>query len=200
MMSCSLLTGRKTSRTRRHKVSGGSYEYFEGMGLPDLISESEEGRRYTVRLCTTRRKRLRSHRFSHGLRLYSFRNMLTTPESRYAGKSGSRTRSALARSNWLPAIRKTPAFSTKLLTALGHEAADRYWSSPSRLTLTLCVTPNYRRTNVERYLRIRTHGGYCAHEEDKASTDGAGGSEHVGYLSYNVQKKPLDDVKGFAGR
>lgn len=29
----------KNAQNPYHKVSGGSYEYFEGMGLPDLISE-----------------------------------------------------------------------------------------------------------------------------------------------------------------
>ncbi len=29
----------KNTNNPYHKVSGGSYEYFEGMGLPDLISE-----------------------------------------------------------------------------------------------------------------------------------------------------------------
>ncbi|QUJ07673.1 hypothetical protein KCP70_10155 [Salmonella enterica subsp. enterica] len=34
-----LFDRQKTSRTRVHKVPGGSYEYFEGMGPPDSISE-----------------------------------------------------------------------------------------------------------------------------------------------------------------
>ncbi|MBX4294142.1 hypothetical protein K4G99_24970, partial [Mycobacterium tuberculosis] len=37
-----------------HKVSGGSYEYFEGMGLPDLISEVKKVDDNTVQFVLTR--------------------------------------------------------------------------------------------------------------------------------------------------
>ncbi|SUG72775.1 peptide ABC transporter substrate-binding protein [Salmonella enterica subsp. enterica] len=54
MMSCSLLTGRKTSRTRTIKCLAASYEYFEGMGLPDLISEVKKVDDHTVQFVLTR--------------------------------------------------------------------------------------------------------------------------------------------------
>lgn len=38
----------KNEQNPYHKVSGGSYEYFEGMGLPDLISEVKKVDDHTV--------------------------------------------------------------------------------------------------------------------------------------------------------
>ncbi|VTR49599.1 Dipeptide-binding protein [Serratia fonticola] len=40
-----------------HKVSGGSYEYFQGMGMQDLISKVEKVDDNTVRFTLTVQKR-----------------------------------------------------------------------------------------------------------------------------------------------
>ncbi|MFP1497183.1 hypothetical protein ACLB1Q_23270 [Escherichia coli] len=37
MTWCSRWIIKKNAQNPYHKVSGGSYEYFEGMGLPELI-------------------------------------------------------------------------------------------------------------------------------------------------------------------
>ncbi len=47
----------KNTNNPYHKVSGGSYEYFEGMGLPDLISEVKKVDDNTVQFVLTVRKR-----------------------------------------------------------------------------------------------------------------------------------------------
>lgn len=44
----------KNEQNPYHKVSGGSYEYFEGMGLPDLISEVKKVDDHTVQFVLTR--------------------------------------------------------------------------------------------------------------------------------------------------
>ena len=44
----------KNTNNPYHKVSGGSYEYFEGMGLPDLISEVKKVDDKTVQFVLTR--------------------------------------------------------------------------------------------------------------------------------------------------
>ena len=44
----------KNAQNPYHKVSGGSYEYFEGMGLPDLISEVKKVDDKTVQFVLTR--------------------------------------------------------------------------------------------------------------------------------------------------
>ncbi|XPE63225.1 ABC transporter substrate-binding protein [Shigella flexneri] len=45
----------KNAQNPYHKVSGGSYEYFEGMGLPKLISEVKKVDDNTVQFVLTRR-------------------------------------------------------------------------------------------------------------------------------------------------
>ena len=44
----------KNAQNPYHKVSGGSYEYFEGMGLPELISEVKKVDDNTVQFVLTR--------------------------------------------------------------------------------------------------------------------------------------------------
>ncbi len=54
MTWCSRSIVRKNAQNPYHKVSGGSYEYFEGMGLPELISEVKKVDDNTVQFVLTR--------------------------------------------------------------------------------------------------------------------------------------------------
>ncbi|SUB74022.1 Dipeptide-binding protein [Pluralibacter gergoviae] len=61
----------KNDKNPYHKVSGGSYEYFEGMGLPDLISEVKKVDDNTVQFVLTRPESPFLRRSGNGLRLHS---------------------------------------------------------------------------------------------------------------------------------
>ncbi|STE82713.1 dipeptide ABC transporter, substrate-binding protein [Escherichia coli] len=76
MTWCSRSIVRKTRKNPYHKVSGGSYEYFEGMGLPELISEVKKVDDNTVQFVLTRRKRRSSLIWQWTSPLFCQKNML----------------------------------------------------------------------------------------------------------------------------
>lgn len=67
----------KNAQNPYHKVSGGSYEYFEGMGLPELISEVKKVDDNTVQFVLTRPKRRSSLTWQWTSPLFCQKNMLT---------------------------------------------------------------------------------------------------------------------------
>ncbi|STD24836.1 extracellular solute-binding protein [Enterobacter asburiae] len=85
---CSPFDRQKNAQNPYHKVSGGSYEYFEGMGLPDLIAEVKKVDDKTVQFVLTRPEAP----FLADLAM-DFASILSQrvcgqhAESRYAGKS-----------------------------------------------------------------------------------------------------------------
>lgn len=137
----------KNAQNPYHKVSGGSYEYFEGMGLPELISEVKKVDDNTVQFVLTRPEAP----FLADLAM-DFASILS---KEYADammkavhrKNWTSTQSVPARSSY-SSTRKIPVFAIKRLMATG--APNRRsirWSSLLLLTLP-CVTRNCRRTNA----------------------------------------------------
>lgn len=68
----------KNAQNPYHKVSGGSYEYFEGMGLPDLISEVKKVDDNTVQFVLTRPEAPFPQIWRWTSRLFFPKNMPTT--------------------------------------------------------------------------------------------------------------------------
>ncbi len=137
----------KNAQNPYHKVSGGSYEYFEGMGLPELISEVKKVDDNTVQFVLTRPEAP----FLADLAM-DFASILSKEYADAMMKAGTpenwiSTQSVPARSSY-SSTRKIPVFAIKRLMATG--APNRRsirWSSLLLLTLP-CVTRNCRRTNA----------------------------------------------------
>ena len=136
----------KNAQNPYHKVSGGSYEYFEGMGLPELISEVKKVDDNTVQFVLTRPE-APFLADGNGLRLYSVKEYADammkagTPEKLDLNPIGTGPFQ-------LRSIKKIPVSATKRLMATG--APNRRsirWFSLLPLTLP-CVTRNCRRMNA----------------------------------------------------
>ena len=137
----------KNAQNPYHKVSGGSYEYFEGMGLPELISEVKKVDDNTVQF------------------------MLTRPEAPFLADLAMDFASILSK-EYADAMMKAGTPEKLDLNPIGtgpfqlqqyqedsrirYKAFDGYWGSKpqidtlvSLLPLTLpCVTRNCRRMNA----------------------------------------------------
>ncbi|XNM47973.1 ABC transporter substrate-binding protein [Escherichia coli] len=107
----------KNAQNPYHKVSGGSYEYFEGMGLPELISEVKKVDDNTVQFVPTRPER-RSSLIGNGLRLYSVKRVCRRDdESRYTGNTAPKPNRTGPFQ--LQQYQKIPVSATKRLMATG---------------------------------------------------------------------------------
>lgn len=137
----------KNAQNPYHKVSGGSYEYFEGMGLPELISEVKKVDDNTVQFVLTRPEAP----FLADLAM-DFASILSKEYADAMMKAGTpenwtSTQSEPVRSSY-SSIKKIPVSATKRLMATG--APNRRsirWFSLLPLTLP-CVTRNCRRMNA----------------------------------------------------
>ncbi|UMX67084.1 ABC transporter substrate-binding protein [Klebsiella pneumoniae] len=78
MTWCSPSIARRISNNPYHKASGGSYEYFEGMGLPDLISEVKKVDDNNVQFVLTRPEAPFLADLAMGLRLHPFERVCWT--------------------------------------------------------------------------------------------------------------------------
>ncbi|ONG18217.1 ABC transporter substrate-binding protein [Escherichia coli] len=160
----------KNAQNPYHKVSGGSYEYFEGMGLPELISEVKKVDDNTVQFVLTRPEAP----FLADLAM-DFNPIGTGPFQLQQYQKDSRIR---------------------------YKAFDGYWGTKPQIdTLVFSITPD---ASV-RYAKLQKNecqvmpypnpADIARMKQDKSINLMEMPGLNVGYLSYNVQKKPLDDVK-----
>lgn len=137
----------KNTNNPYHKVSGGSYEYFEGMGLPDLISEVKKVDDNTVQFVLTRPEAP----FLADLAM-DFASILSKEYADNMLKAGTPEKVDL--NPIVPAhssccnTRKIPAFCIKPSRATGVPSRRSIvWSSPSPRTLP-CAMPSCRKTSA----------------------------------------------------
>lgn len=137
----------KNTNNPYHKVSGGSYEYFEGMGLPDLISEVKKVDDNTVQFVLTRPEAPfladLAMDFASILSKEYADNMLKagTPEKVDLNPIGTAHSSCCN-------TRKIPAFCIKPSRATGVPSRRSIvWSSPSPRTLP-CAMPSCRKMSA----------------------------------------------------
>ena len=138
----------KNTNNPYHKVSGGSYEYFEGMGLPDLISEV---------------KKVDLNPIGTG----PFQLLQYQKDSRILYKA-------------FPGYWGTKPKIDRLVFSITPDASVRY----AKLQKNECQIMPY--PNPADIARMK---------EDKNITLLEQPGLNVGYLSFNTEKKPLDDVK-----
>ena len=151
----------KNTNNPYHKVSGGSYEYFEGMGLPDLISEVKKVDDNTVQFVLTRPEAP----FLADLAM-DFASILSKEYADNMLKAGTPEKwisilSVPAHSSCCN-TRKIPAFCIKPSRATGVPSRRSIvWSSPSPRTLP-CAMPSCRKTSAGD--AVPEPGGHRAHE------------------------------------
>lgn len=182
----------KNAQNPYHKVSGGSYEYFEGMGLPELISEVKKVDDNTVQFVLTRPEAP----FLADLAM-DFASILSKEYADAMMKAG--TPEKLTSTQSAPV---RPSYSSTKDSRIRYKAFDGYWGTKPQIdTLVFSITPD---ASV-RYAKLQKNecqvmpypnpADIARMKQDKSINLMEMPGLNVGYLSYNVQKKPLDDVK-----
>ncbi|EAM5987115.1 ABC transporter substrate-binding protein [Salmonella enterica subsp. enterica serovar Montevideo] len=183
----------KNEQNPYHKVSGGSYEYFEGMGLPDLISEVKKVDDHTVQFVLTRPEAP----FLADLAM-DFASILSKEYADNMLKAGTPEKVDLNPVGTGPFQLVQYQKDSRIL----YKAFDGYWGTKPQIDrLVFSITPD---ASV-RYAKLQKNecqvmpypnpADIARMKEDKNINLMEQAGLNVGYLSYNVQKKPLDNVK-----
>ncbi len=184
----------KNTNNPYHKVSGGSCEYFEGMGLPDLISEVKKVDDNTVQFVLTRPEAP----FLADLAM-DFASILSKEYADNMLKAGTPEKVDLNPYRYRP---HSSCCSTKKTRAFCIKAFPGYWGTKPQIDrLVFSITPD---ASV-RYAKLQKNecqvmpypnpADIARMKEDKNITLLEQPGLNVGYLSFNTEKKPLDDVK-----
>ncbi|OON40120.1 ABC transporter substrate-binding protein [Izhakiella australiensis] len=176
-----------------HNVSGGSYEYFEGMDMPKLIGKIEKVDDYTVRFTLTRPEAP----FLADLGM-DFASILS---AEYADKmlaAGTPEKLDLNPVGTGPFQLLQYQKDSRIL----YQANKTYWGNKPKIDrLVFSITPD---ASV-RYAKLQK--GECqvmpypnpadlaSMKQDKNINLMSQPGLNVGYLAYNTEKKPLDNVK-----
>lgn len=183
----------KNAQNPYHKVSGGSYEYFEGMGLPELISEVKKVDDNTVQFVLTRPEAP----FLADLAM-DFASILSKEYADAMMKAGTPEKLDLNPIGTGPFQLQQYQKDSRIR----YKAFDGYWGTKPKIdTLVFSITPD---ASV-RYAKLQKNecqvmpypnpADIARMKQDKSINLMEMPGLNVGYLSYNVQKKPLDDVK-----
>lgn len=183
----------KNAQNPYHKVSGGSYEYFEGMGLPELISEVKKVDDNTVQFVLTRPEAP----FLADLAM-DFASILSKEYADAMMKAGTPEKLDLNPIGTGPFQLQQYQKDSRIR----YKAFDGYWGTKPQIdTLVFSITPD---ASV-RYAKLQKNecqvmpypnpADIARMKQDKSINLMEMPGLNVGYLSYNVQKKPLDDVK-----
>ncbi|MHA6313360.1 MULTISPECIES: dipeptide ABC transporter periplasmic-binding protein DppA [Pantoea] len=176
-----------------HGVSGGSYEYFEGMDMPNLISKIEKVDDHTVRFVLTRPEAP----FLADLGM-DFASILSKEYADNMLKAGSPQKVDLNPVGTGPFQLLQYQKDSRIL----YKANPDYWGTKPKIDrLVFSITPD---ASV-RYAKLQK--GECQvmpypnpadiarMKQDKNINLYEQAGLNVGYLSYNVEKKPLDNLK-----
>ncbi|RLM23426.1 peptide ABC transporter substrate-binding protein [Brenneria alni] len=176
-----------------HKVSGGSYEYYQGMGMPDLISKIEKVDDYTVRFELTRSEAP----FLADLAM-DFASIMSAEYGDNMLKAGTPEKIDLNPIGTGPFQLQQYQKDSRIL----YKAFDGFWGKkPGIDRLVFSITPD---ASV-RYAKLQKNecqimpypnpADLARMKQDKNITLLEKPGLNVGYLAFNVQKKPLDEVK-----
>jgi len=176
-----------------HNVSGGSYEYFDGMDMPKLISKIEKVDDYTVRFVLTRPE----SPFLADLGM-DFASILSAEYADNMLKAGTPEKVDLNPVGTGPFQLLQYQKDSRIL----YKAFDQYWGTKPKIDrLVFSITPD---ASV-RYAKLQK--GECQvmpfpnpadiarMKEDKNINLMQMPGLNVGYLAFNTEKKPLDNVK-----
>jgi dipeptide transport system substrate-binding protein len=176
-----------------HKVSGGSYEYFQGMGMQDLISKVEKVDDNTVRFTLTRPEAP----FLADLGM-DFASILSAEYADKMMKAGTPEKVDLNPVGTGPFQLLQYQKDSKIL----YKAFDGFWGTKPKIDrLVFSITPD---ASV-RYAKLQKNecqvmpypnpADIARMKQDKTINLMEQPGLNVGYLSFNTQKKPLDNVK-----
>ncbi len=176
-----------------HKVSGGSYEYYQGMGMPELISKIEKVDDYTVRFELTRPEAP----FLADLAM-DFASIMSAEYGANMLKAGTPEKIDLNPIGTGPFQLQQYQKDSRIL----YKAFDGFWGKkPGIDRLVFSITPDasvrYAKLQKDecQIMPYPNPADLSRMKEDKNITLLEKPGLNVGYLSFNVQKKPLDDVK-----
>lgn len=176
-----------------HKVSGGSYEYFQGMGMQDLISKIEKVDDNTVRFTLTRPEAP----FLADLGM-DFASILSAEYADKMMKAGTPEKVDLNPVGTGPFQLLQYQKDSKIL----YKSFDGFWGTKPKIDrLVFSITPD---ASV-RYAKLQKNecqvmpypnpADIARMKQDKTINLMEQPGLNVGYLSFNVEKKPLDNVK-----
>ena len=183
----------KNDKNPYHKVSGGSYEYFEGMGLQDLISEVKKVDDNTVQFVLTRPEAP----FLADLAM-DFASILSKEYADNMLKAGTPEKVDLNPIGTGPFQLLQYQKDSRIL----YKAFPGYWGTKPQIDrLVFSITPD---ASV-RYAKLQKNecqvmpypnpADIARMKEDKNINLLEQPGLNVGYLSFNTEKKPLDNVK-----
>lgn len=176
-----------------HKVSGGSYEYFQGMGMGELISKIEKVDDYTVRFDLVRPEAP----FLADLAM-DFASIMSSEYGDQMLKAGTPEKIDLNPLGTGPFQLLQYQKDSKIL----YKAFPDFWGTKPKIDrLVFSITPD---ASV-RYAKLQKNecqimpypnpADLERMKQDKTLTLMEQPGLNVGYLSFNVEKKPLDNVK-----
>ena len=176
-----------------HNVSGGSYEYFEGMDMPKLMQSIEKVDDLTVKITLTRPEAP----FLADLGM-DFASILSKEYADAMLKAGTPQKVDLSPVGTGPFILQQYQKDSRIL----YKANPDYWGPHAKIDrLVFSITPD---ASV-RYAKLQK--GECQVMAFPNPADLAGMRQNksitllqqpglnVGYLSFNTEKKPLDNVQ-----
>ncbi|SLM61220.1 MULTISPECIES: dipeptide ABC transporter periplasmic-binding protein DppA [Dickeya] len=176
-----------------HKVSGGSYEYFEGMGMNELISKIEKVDDNTVRFQLTRAEAP----FLADLAM-DFASILSAEYGDKVLKAGTPEKIDLDPIGTGPFQLQQYQKDSRIL----YKRFDSFWGTkPSIDRLVFSITPDasvrYAKLQKDecQIMPYPNPADLASMKQDKNIELLQKPGLNVGYLSFNVEKKPLDNVK-----
>jgi len=183
----------KNDQNPYHKVSGGSYEYFEGMALPELISEVKKVDDNTVQFVLTRPEAP----FLADLAM-DFASILSKEYADNMLKAGTPEKVDLNPIGTGPFQLQQYQKDSRIL----YKAFDGFWGTKPQIDrLVFSITPD---ASV-RYAKLQKNecqvmpypnpADIARMKQDKNINLMEQAGLNVGYLSFNTEKKPFDDVK-----
>lgn len=176
-----------------HKVSGGSYEYFQSMGMSELISKIEKVDDHTVRFELTRPEAPFLADLGMG-----FASILSAEYADKMMKAGTPEKVDLNPIGTGPFQLLQYQKDSRIL----YKAFEGYWGAkPNVDRLVFSITPDA----AVRYAKLQKNecqvmpypnpADIARMKQDKTINLMEQPGLNVGYLSFNVEKKPLDNVK-----
>ncbi|MFC0226096.1 dipeptide ABC transporter periplasmic-binding protein DppA [Serratia aquatilis] len=176
-----------------HKVSGGTYEYFQGMGMGDLIAKIEKVDDHTVRFQLTRPEAP----FLADLGM-DFASILSAEYAENMMKAGTPEKVDLNPVGTGPFQLLQYQKDSKIL----YKAFENYWGTKPKIDrLVFSITPD---ASV-RYAKLQKNecqvmpypnpADIARMKQDKTIELMEQPGLNVGYVAFNVEKKPLDNVK-----
>jgi dipeptide transport system substrate-binding protein len=176
-----------------HGVSGGSYEYFEGMGMPDLISKIVKVDDNTVQFVLNRPEAP----FLADLGM-DFASILSGEYAANMLKAGTPEKVDLNPIGTGPFQLLQYQKDSRIL----YKAFPGYWGTKPQIDrLVFSITPDASvryaklQKNECQVMPFPNPADIAAMKKDKTINLMQQPGLNVGYVSFNVEKKPLDDVK-----